>query len=126
MGDRWHGLRFPFRKTTQGLFEDPSDVDLINSSIKFILNVQIGEYITFPEFGSKLPKDLFEQNDIVLKGLVVRHVTDSLTRWEPRISIVEVSAVIDDNELRLRVGYFRKDNPGPIRFFSDTFERQSV
>lgn len=125
MGDRWHGLRFPFKKTAQGQFKDPADdEDLINSSIRFILSTARGEYITLPEFGCRLPEDLFEPNDSVLEALVKTHVADSLFRWEPRIEVVEVSTIITEDELRLFVGYFIKTNPAQLRFFEDSFERR--
>lgn len=123
MGDNWHGLRFPFKTTAQSLFGEPSDQELVNSSITFILNTSIGEYITLPEFGSQLPRDLFEQNDFVLQSLIARHVTDALERWEPRISITRVNTVVSDHEVRLFIEFVLVSNPGEIRFFEDTFER---
>lgn len=125
MGERWHGLRFPFKQTAQSLFSDPTDDELINSSIKFILNTAVGEYITLPEFGSQLPFDLFEQNDFVLRNLVVRHVTDSLERWEPRIEIQSIQTVVTEHEIRLFLEYNVKSEPGVIKFFQDNFERES-
>jgi phage baseplate assembly protein W len=126
MGDNWHGLRFPFKTTAQSLFGEPSDIDIINSSINFILNTSVGEYITLPEFGSELPRDLFEQNDFVLKSLIIRHVTDALTRWEPRISVFRVNSNIGEHDVRLFIEYSLVAAPGEVRFFEDTFERNPV
>ncbi len=126
MGENWHGLRFPFKTTTQNLFAEPGDVDLINSSIKFILNTQIGDYITLPEFGSELPNDLFEPNDFVLESLIVRHATDALTRWEPRMSIRRISTEVTDNEVRLFIDYVLLTQPTEIRFFEDTLQRSAA
>ena len=123
MGDNWHGLRFPFKTTAQNLFGEPNDVEMINSSINFILNTSIGEYITLPEFGSQLSRDLFEQNDFVLQSLVARHVTDALRRWEPRINILRINTIVETHEMRLFLDYTLIASPGEIRFFEDTFER---
>jgi len=123
MGENWHGLRFPFKTTAQSLFAEPNDIDLINSSIKFILNTSVGEYITLPEFGSELPSDLFEQNDFVLQALIVRHVSDALERWEPRIQVRRVNVVVEDHEVRLALDYALVSNPGEIQFYQDSFER---
>lgn len=123
MGENWHGLRFPFKTTAQNLFAEPGDVDLINSSIKFILNTQIGEYITLPEFGCEVPNDLFEPNDFVLESLIVRHTSDALTRWEPRIALVGIRSSADEHEVRLFIEYELISQPGEIRFFEDTFQR---
>ncbi len=126
MGDNWHGLRVPFKTTAQNLFAEPNDVEIINSSINFILNTAVGEYITLPEFGSRLPHDLFEQNDFVLRALVRRHVVDALERWEPRIKVFSVRLAVDLHELRLFIEYALVANPGEIRFFEDSFERNPV
>lgn len=126
MGENWHGLRFPFKTTAQNLFDEPGDVDLVNSSIKFILNTQIGEYITLPDFGSELPNDLFEPNDFVLEALVVRHASDALTRWEPRIAVLGIRSTSTDSEVRVFIEYELIAQPGEIRFFEDTFQREAA
>lgn len=126
MGDNWHGLRFPFKTTVQNLFAEPNDVDLVNSSIKFILNTPIGDYITLPEFGSLIHNDLFEQNDFVLKSLIGRHIVDSLERWEPRIRLIRVNTTVELHEVRLFIEYRLKSNPGQLQFFEDTLERDPV
>jgi len=126
MGENWHGLRFPFKTTTQNLFDEPSDIDLINSSIKFILNTQIGEYITLPDFGSELPGDLFEPNDFILESLIARHASDALTRWEPRLNLVGIRSTSTDNEVRIFIEYRLTSQPGEIRFFEDTFQRSGT
>lgn len=126
MGENWHGLRFPFKATVQNLFAEPSDIDIVNSSIKFILNTAVGDYITLPEFGSLLPSDLFEQNDFVLKALIGHHVVEALERWEPRIRLNEVSTVVEEHEVRLTVTYRLISNPGQLQFFEDTLERNPV
>ena len=126
MGENWHGLRYPFKTTAQNLFAEPGDVDLVNSSIKFILNTQIGEYITLPQFGSEIPQDLFEPNDFILESLIVRHASDALTRWEPRISLVGIRTTIEEHEVRIFIEYELVSQPGEIRFFEDTFQREGT
>lgn len=124
MGDRWHGLQFPFKRTAQGQFNDPvDDQALIESSMRFVISTARGEYITIPEFGCGLVEDLFEPNDSVLTALVRAHVVEAVERWEPRVQITEINIIVDDDELRLFVGYFVKTNPAKLRFFEDTFER---
>jgi phage baseplate assembly protein W len=123
MGENWHGLRFPFKTTAQSLFAEPSDVDLVNSSIQMILNTPVGDYISLPEFGSLIHHDLFEQNDFVLKALLGQHITESLKRWEPRIILVNMRVVINENEVRLTIKYRLKANSSQLQFFEDTLER---
>jgi len=126
MGENWHGLRFPFKTTAQSLFAEPGDIDLVNSSIKFVLNTQIGEYITLPQFGSEIPNDLFEPNDFILETLIVRHASDALTRWEPRIKIIGIRSTATEHEVRIFIEYELISQPGEIRFFEDTFQREGT
>jgi len=126
MGENWHGLRFPFKTTAQSLFAEPSDVELVNSSISFILNTSVGEYITLPEFGSLIHHDLFEQNDFTLKKLIGRHAADALERWEPRINVQAVNTTVEEHEVHIYIEYYLISNPGQLEFFEDTFERNPV
>ena len=126
MGENWHGLRFPFKTTAQNLFAEPGDIELVNSSINFILNTQIGEYITLPEFGSELPEDLFEPNDFVLQSLVSRHAVDALERWEPRLNVTSIRTVVEEHEIRLFLEYVLVASPGQIEFYEDTFSREGA
>jgi len=126
MGENWHGLRFPFKTTAQNLFAEPNDVDLVNSSIKFVLNTAKGDYITLPEFGSELPFDLFEPNDFILETLIAGHAEEALTRWEPRIRMTSIRTVVSEHEVRVFIEYRLVSQPGEIKFFEDTFERDAL
>ena len=123
MGEKWHGLPFPYRDTAQGLFTEPEDDVLIESSIRFILATNPGEYICFPEFGCRLQERLFEQNDFVLRSLIENDIREALTRWEPRIELLTVNVRSDDSEVRIFLEYVNKTSPDRLRFFEDTFER---
>jgi len=125
MGNRWHGLRYPFKPKAQGLFTDPTDDELVDSNIRFVLATAIGEYITLPEFGSKLPEDVMEPNDAILGALIERHATDALTRWEPRIYIESIETLADEDEVNIIINYRRVDDPVQLRFFHDTYSRSS-
>ena len=43
-----------------------------------------------PEFGCGIHDLVFEANTAALRGLVREQVRDALTRWEPRIDVVDV------------------------------------
>jgi phage baseplate assembly protein W len=43
-----------------------------------------------PEFGCPIHDLVFQPNTAALRGLVQQQVRDSLTRWEPRIDVLDV------------------------------------
>jgi len=78
----------------------------INDSIHIILSTRTGERPFNPEFGSLLPKLVFEQNDGVLHRLLMFHTGDALRRWEPRIEVMSVTILDDMNQDRNEVGVY--------------------
>jgi phage baseplate assembly protein W len=62
----------------------------IRQSIWLILATAPGERQMLPEFGCGIHDLVFEANTAALRGLVREQVRDALTRWEPRIDVVDV------------------------------------
>ena len=84
-----------------------SDAD-IAQAVRIILLTSKGERMMQPEFGCNLRQYLFAEMDYTTCTQIGREVRDSLVRWEPRITDVEVE--VDTNEadaarLILRVSY---------------------
>jgi phage baseplate assembly protein W len=48
-----------------------------------------------PEYGTHLSRLLFAPNDDTTAGLAIHYVRQALTRWEPRVEIVELDAGAD-------------------------------
>lgn len=85
-------------------------IEKINQSIHQILSTRPGERIYIPEFGSKLPDLVFEQNDSVLHNLLAFHTADALRRWELRIDIKTVTTIDtpnfrDNNQVGIQIDY---------------------
>ena len=79
----------------------------IEQSIWMILSTIKGERFFLPEFGSDLDKCLFEQNDEILKTRVRLEVNTALAKWEPRISVLSVEPITQENsnELPIVISY---------------------
>lgn len=78
----------------------------INDSIHIILSTRIGERPFNPEFGSRLPELVFEQNDAILQRLLMFYTGEALRRWEPRIEVMSVTIVDDMNQDRNEIGVY--------------------
>ena len=86
------GLKYPFEfRRSSGAASvstaDSADREHIRESILQILGTDIGERFMNPEFGSRLRRCVFEQNDAALRGLVRHYVYEAVARWEPRVQL---------------------------------------
>ena len=79
-----------------------------------ILGTSFGERPMRPEFGCGVHDLLFAPADAALAARVEQEVRASLERWEPRIEISAVQALIDDEQpeaLHVAIDYvIRHDN----------------
>lgn len=107
--NKWIGsgmqMSEPFDPNTGGIVVN-TGTDRLHQSIFYILSTIPGERFFLPEFGSKLYLLLFEPNDYILRDLLVEYITESLTRWEPRIEIISVEPQeTDDNTVPVSITF---------------------
>lgn len=80
----------------------------IYQAIWIILGTARGERVMRPDFGSGLHTLVFAVNNATTAGMVAEEVRLSLTRWEPRIDILDVQVTTqpgDPNTLLIRISY---------------------
>jgi phage baseplate assembly protein W len=70
----------------------------IEESILVILGTAIGERVMRPDFGCAIHDLIFAPNNANTHGLIIFHVKEALTKWEPRIQNLTVDVELDDNE----------------------------
>jgi phage baseplate assembly protein W len=90
------GLAFPMQVNSKGeiaLVSGPTDID---QSIRIILGTRPGERVMRPTFGCKAHDLLFEVRDATTASLLKKYVIDALNFWEPRIQVLMVDVLIDD------------------------------
>lgn len=100
------GLGFPLRLGVAGLAES-TGVTRIEESIRTILGTGYGERVMRPRFGCNLKSLAFAPNTDATANLARYYVTEGLTRWEPRIDLVDVTV--------------RNDNAGGILLIEITY-----
>jgi uncharacterized protein len=103
------GWRFPPRLDARGRIELIHQEQDVEESIQIILQTHQGERLMRPEFGSELFRLQFAPNDAATAGLARRYVQEALTRWEPRIEVMEVHAAPDERDygrLLINIRYF--------------------
>jgi phage baseplate assembly protein W len=107
------GFAFPFLPGAAGRLALVGGEDRIRQSIWIILSTAPGERLMRPQFGCGIHDLVFEPNSAALRGVVAARVRDALTRWEPRIDLLDVQVGTDDaerNHLFISVDYRIRSN----------------
>jgi phage baseplate assembly protein W len=102
------GWRFPLQVTPEGRIAQARHEQRIEESIVLILATAPGERPMLPDFGCGIHDVLFAPNDSRTIALVVHLVRQALTRYEPRIDLLDVHAentAEAPNLLLIRVNY---------------------
>jgi phage baseplate assembly protein W len=89
------GLTFPLRLDPEGRIAMNSLDDHVRQSILLILQTAKGERVMRPDFGAGLRKLVFSPMSAATVALVQHEVKDALTRFEPRIDILNISVTLD-------------------------------
>lgn len=82
--------------------------EAIRQSIWMILSTSPGERVMRPDFGCGIHDLVFGVHDAGTVGRVCTAVRDALADWEPRIDVLDVSAVPDPaqpNQLLIEINY---------------------
>jgi phage baseplate assembly protein W len=80
----------------------------IEEAILLILLTPKGQRVMRPEFGCQIHDLIFAPNDSNTAGLAVYYVEEALAMWEPRIRVIDVTAVPDetrDSRLLITIRY---------------------
>lgn len=107
------GWTFPLQVTPTGALSTSSEEAKIEQSILLILSTAPGERLMLPDFGCGIHDLVFAPNNSATIGQVVDLVRRSLTTYEPRVDVLDVTAQAADgqpNLLLIRVDYRVRDN----------------
>jgi phage baseplate assembly protein W len=102
------GWRFPLQVGPDGRIAKARYEQRVEESIVLILSTAPGERPMLAEFGCDIHDIVFAPNDSRTITLVVDAAREALTRYEPRIDLIEVSAENSaeaPNLLLIRVNY---------------------
>ena len=103
----YRGLALPLVKKPKGYFQTSNSRDVIKADIFMLLTTRKGERVMLPDYGSSVPKLLFEPNDSVTRSLLNQVILSDLEKWEPRVKVtsIDISFSDDGHELNVHVGY---------------------
>jgi uncharacterized protein len=84
------GWAFPVRRDERGEIALARHEESVRQAIWIVLGTAKGERVMRPQFGCGIHDLVFAVNDAAAAGQVADEVREALTRWEPRIDILDV------------------------------------
>lgn len=103
------GWAFPVRPDgDHGLRLTADGADAVRQSIWLILGTARGERVMRRDFGCGIHDVVFDVNDTRTANTICESVREALTRWEPRIDVLDVYAApdaADRNRLLIEINY---------------------
>jgi phage baseplate assembly protein W len=94
------GLSFPPRVGPDGRLAWSSGEDNMRELLRVILMTQAGERVMRENFGCGLRQYLFEPNTVTTRQRIQNSIEKAIARWEPRVSVDDVSVDPDDIDPR--------------------------
>lgn len=94
------GIPYPIVATSKGYLTPQSDADQIKSDLLVLLLTNPGERVMNSEFGTPLRRLIFEQSDNIVIAQAREMIINSITTWEPRITVTELlvtNKIADDS-----------------------------
>jgi len=89
----------------------------VEQGILIVLRTALGERVMRPDFGCAIHDLVFAPNSAATLGMAEHYVRDALLRWEPRIEVLDVTAVAsDDHDEVLLIGVHYRVHMTDSRF----------
>jgi len=89
----------------------------VEQGILIVLRTALGERVMRPDFGCAIHDLVFAPNSAATLGMAEHYVRDALLRWEPRIEVLDVTAVgSDDHDEVLLIGVHYRVHMTDSRF----------
>ena len=111
------GIAFPI-ELTNGAATIKTGYPLIRASLESILNWCGGNYKRFylGEYNSRLIELLEEPNDDITLDLAETFIRDAIDKWEPRVSVISISASRSGTQLQITIIAQIRNTPGTVTF----------
>ncbi|MFL6107555.1 MAG: GPW/gp25 family protein [Marmoricola sp.] len=94
------GISFPPRVGPDGAIVWSAGELNVRECICTILRTRPGERVELPTFGCGLDRYLYEPNNVATLRLISEDVKNSLTRWEPRVRLDDVTTSVNQADSR--------------------------
>jgi uncharacterized protein len=93
MVDKFIGFPYPILDNPKGYFYKQHDLNQIKADMLILLLTYPNERIMLPTFGTPLDDLLFDPNDATLAAKARAMIINSITNWEPRIAVNQITVL---------------------------------
>lgn len=97
-GELGVGLAFPVRIGEDGQVALSEDDRNVRESIRVLLSTDPGERLMRPGYGGGLRPLLQGPNTPATHRLLTERISAALTRWEPRVRVLDVAVEVDRDD----------------------------
>ena len=91
------GLGQPLVPDARGRLPVVSGPEKVRQAIYTLLDTDPGERVMRPDFGCGLRRYLMQPNNPATRAGIEREITQALTRWEPRVNVVDIAVTPTDD-----------------------------
>lgn len=91
------GLGQPVAPDASGRLPLVSGPEKVRQAIYTLLDTDPGERVMRPDFGCGLRRYLMQPNNPATRAGIQREITQSLTRWELRVKLVDIAVTPTDD-----------------------------
>lgn len=102
------GWKFPVTIDSTGKIAMSKFEEDIKEAIRIILGTARGERVMRPDFGCGIHELIFEPINVATIGLIESSVQEALTRYEPRVDLINVNVLDDEanvGKLKISIDY---------------------
>lgn len=102
------GWRFPILPDETGCLGYSDGDENVEQSLRVLLQTRVGERVMRGDFGTRLPELLFYPGSVQNLRALEREVENAVTRWEPRVELLDVTAEkdpVDDSHVTVSIAY---------------------
>jgi len=94
-------MPYPIIPDAKGLLHTQSGIDQVKADMLSLLLTNPGERVFMPTYGTPLRTLMFEHNDLELISAARGMIIQSISQWEPRITIeaIEVTNGLEQDSL---------------------------
>jgi phage baseplate assembly protein W len=85
------GFQFPIKVNPKGGLDWSSGPQRIQDAIWIVLSTSAGERVMRPTFGAGVQDFVFAPNSAAYRTLLANAIKNALTKWEPRIDLVNLT-----------------------------------
>lgn len=99
-----------------------TDDNAIRGSLRNLIHTRHYERPFAPEIGCQIHNLLFEPNDLLSIAVAERAIRDTINKFEPRVTLINVEVNGNDNEVFIQIDYKIRNTEQPGTF-TTTFTR---